>query len=82
MIDRLVSFLMGLITPFDLTRDELGALTGRMGRRSDVVTVRLSHYLDDVDRQLVRISRLVGALSGVAVFLILMVVFWLWGAVN
>lgn len=82
MIDRLVTFLVGLITPFELTRDDLGALTGRSGRRSDGVTERLSHYLDDVDRQLLRISRLVTVLSAIAVFVLVMIVFWLWGAVS
>lgn len=82
MIDRLVSFLLGLIAPFELTREELGALTGRTGRRSENVTGRLSRYLDDVDRQLLRISRLVTVLSGVTAFLILMLVFWLWGSVT
>ena len=82
MIDRLTSLVMGLVTPFELTRDELGALTGRTGRRSDPVTVRLSHYLDDVDRQLQRISTLVTVLSAVATFLLLLIVFWVWGMVS
>ena len=82
MIDRLTAYLMGLITPFELTRDELGALTGRTGRRSDQVTVRLSQYLDDVDRQLRRIATLVTVLSAVLTFLVLLIVFWLWGMVS
>ena len=82
MIDRLTAYLMGLVTPFELTRDELGALTGRTGRRSDQVTVRLSQYLDDVDRQLRRIATLVTALSAVLTFLVLLIVFWLWGMVS
>ena len=82
MIDRLTGFVMGLITPFELTRDELGALTGRTGRRSDQVTVRLSAYLDDVDRQLQRISTLVTAVSAVVAFAVLLLVFWLWGLVS
>ena len=82
MIDRLTGFVMGLITPFELTRDELGALTGRSGRRSDQVPVRLSAYLDDVDRQLQRISTLVTVLSAVLTFLVLLIVFWLWGMVS
>lgn len=73
---------MGLISPFELTRDELGALTGRTGRRSDQVPVRLSAYLDDVDRQLQRISTLVTVLSAVLTFLVLLIVFWLWGLVS
>ena len=81
MIDRLTGFVMGLITPFELTRDELGALTGRSGRRSDQVPVRLSAYLDDVDRQLQRISTLITVLSAVLTFLVLLIVFWLWGLV-
>lgn len=80
-MERLLAYLMGLITPFELTRDELGALTGRSGRRSDQVPVRLSHYLDDVDRQLQRISTLVTVVSAVVTFLILLIVFWLWGLV-
>ena len=82
MIDRLTGFVMGLITPFELPRDDLGALTGRTGRRSDQVTVRLSAYLDDVDRQLQRISTLVTVLSAVLTFLVLLIVFWLWGMVS
>lgn len=82
MIDRLTGFVMGLITPFELTRDELGALTGRSGRRSDQVPVRLSAYLDDVDRQLQRISTLITVLSAVLTFLVLLIVFWLWGMVS
>ncbi len=82
MIDRLTAYLMGLVTPFELTRDELGALTGRTGRRSDQVTVRLSQYLDDVDRQLRRIATLVTVLSAVLTFLVLLIVFWLWGMVS
>ena len=82
MIDRLTGFVMGLITPFELTRDELGALTGRTGRRSDQVPVRLSAYLDDVDRQLQRISTLITVLSAVLTFLVLLIVFWLWGMVS
>ena len=82
MIDRLTGFVMGLISPFELTRDELGALTGRTGRRSDQVPVRLSAYLDDVDRQLQRISTLVTVLSAVLTFLVLLIVFWLWGMVS
>lgn len=82
MIERLTTFVMGLISPFELTRDELGALTGRTGRRSDQVPVRLSAYLDDVDRQLQRISTLVTVLSAVLTFLVLLIVFWLWGLVS
>ncbi|MHA6523551.1 hypothetical protein [Tessaracoccus sp. G1721] len=82
MIDRLTAYLMGLVTPFELTRDELGALTGRTGRRSDQVTARLSTYLDDVDRQVHRISTLVTVLSAVLTFLVLLLVFWLWGMVS
>lgn len=82
MIDRLTGFVMGLITPFELTRDELGALTGRSGRRSDQVPVRLSAYLDDVDRQLQRISTLITVLSAVLTFLVLLIMFWLWGMVS
>lgn len=82
MIERLTTFVMGLISPFELTRDELGALTGRTGRRSDQVPVRLSAYLDDVDRQLQRISTLVTVLSAVLTFLVLLIVFWLWGMVS
>ena len=82
MIERLTAFVMGLVTPFELTRDELGALTGRTGRRSDPVTVRLSTYLDDVDRQLQRISTLVTVVSAVATFLIRLLVLWLWGTVR
>ena len=82
MIERLTTFVMGLISPFELTRDELGALTGRSGRRSDQVPVRLSAYLDDVDRQLQRISTLVTVLSAVLTFLVLLIVFWLWGMVS
>ena len=82
MIDRLTGFVMGLITPFELTRDELGALTGRSGRRSDQVPVRLSAYLDDVDRQLQRISTLVTVLSAVLTFLVLLIVFCLWVMVS
>ena len=82
MIGRLTGFVMGLITPFELTRDELGALTGRSGRRSDQVPVRLSAYLDDVDRQLQRISTLVTVLSAVLTFLVMLIVFWLWGLVS
>jgi len=78
----LTGFVMGLITPFELTRDELGALTGRSGRRSDQVPVRLSAYLDDVDRQLQRISTLITVLSAVLTFLVLLIVFWLWGMVS
>ncbi len=82
MIERLTTFVMGLISPFELTRDELGAFTGRTGRRSDQVPVRLSAYLDDVDRQLQRISTLVTVLSAVLTFLVLLIVFWLWGMVS
>ena len=82
MIERLTTFVMGLISPFELTRDELGALTGRTGRRSDQVPVRLSAYLDDVDRQLQRISTLITVLSAVLTFLVLLIVFWLWGMVS
>ena len=82
MIERLTTFVMGLISPFELTRDELGALTGRSGRRSDQVPVRLSAYLDDVDRQLQRISTLVTVLSAVLTFLVLLIMFWLWGMVS
>lgn len=82
MIDRLTALVMGLVTPFELTRDELGALTGRTGRRSDPVTVRLSNYLDDVDRQLQRISTLVTVVSAVATFVVLLILFWLWGMVS
>lgn len=82
MIERLTTFVMGLISPFELTRDELGALTGRTGRRSDQVPVRLSAYLDDVDRQLQRISTLVTVLSAVLTFLVMLIVFWLWGLVS
>lgn len=82
MIERLTTFVMGLISPFELTRDELGALTGRSGRRSDQVPVRLSAYLDDVDRQLQRISTLVTVLSAVLTFLVMLIVFWLWGLVS
>ena len=82
MIERLTTFVMGLISPFELTRDELGALTGRSGRRSDQVPVRLSAYLDDVDRQLQRISTLITVLSAVLTFLVLLIVFWLWGMVS
>ena len=82
MIERLTMFVMELISPFELTRDELGALTGRTGRRSDQVPVRLSAYLDDVDRQLQRISTLVTVLSAVLTFLVMLIVFWLWGLVS
>lgn len=82
MIERLTTFVMGLISPFELTRDELGALTGRSGRRSDQVPLRLSAYLDDVDRQLQRISTLITVLSAVLTFLVLLIVFWLWGMVS
>ena len=82
MIERLTTFVMGLISPFELTRDELGALTGRTGRRSDQVPVRLSAYLDDVDRQLQRISTLVTVLSAVLTFLVMLILFWLWGLVS
>ena len=82
MIERLTTFVMGLISPFELTRDELGALTGRSGRRSDQVPVRLSAYLDDVDRQLQRISTLITVLSAVLTFLVLLIMFWLWGMVS
>ena len=82
MIERLTTFVMGLISPFELTRDEFGALTGRAGRRSDQVPVRLSAYLDDVDRQLQRISTLVTVLSAVLTFLVMLIVFWLWGLVS
>lgn len=82
MIDRLIALVMGLITPFELTREELGALTGRTGRRSDQVTVRLSNYLDDVDRQLQRISTLVTVVSAVATCLVLLILVWLWGMVS
>ena len=43
---------------------------------------RLSAYLDDVDRQLQRISTLVTVLSAVLTFLVMLIVFWLWGLVS
>ena len=65
-----------------LTDDEFARAKAREIATADQVPVRLSAYLDDVDRQLQRISTLITVLSAVLTFLVLLIVFWLWGMVS